>query len=127
MRLMLMMLCACSIMLGAAEGKEVHITSEKQFDDIITASVGKKEVVVVDFHADWCGPCKMLAPELTALSKAKAGKVVILKVDVDAVPGLAQRFKVSSIPALFAFKDGKQVDNKVGYMDQAALTAWLGL
>ena len=76
---------------------------------------------LVDFWAEWCGPCKMLTPTLEALAKEKAGAVKIGKVNVDENPNLAAQFGVRSIPMLVFFKDGQQKDVVVGVQSKDAL------
>ena len=78
-------------------------------------------VVLVDFYADWCGPCKMLAPVLEELSNEYEGKAKIVKVNVDEVSDLASEYGVMSIPNLFILKDGVVVKNIVGYQPKPAL------
>ena len=77
--------------------------------------------VVVDLWAEWCGPCKTLGPILEKVIEATDGKVVLAKVDVDANPGLSDAFKVQSIPAVYAMKDGKVVDGFMGSQPEAAV------
>lgn len=77
--------------------------------------------VVVDLWADWCGPCKTLGPILEKVIDATDGKVVLAKIDTEANPGLAQAFKVQSIPAVYAMKDGKVVDGFMGAYPEAAV------
>jgi thioredoxin 1 len=86
------------------------------FDDFI--SEGK---VVVDFWAEWCGPCKMLKPVFEEVSKELKGKVKFGKVDIDSGQDLAEKFGVMSVPALVFFKDGEQVEMNCGYLDKKAL------
>ena len=73
-------------------------------------------VVVVDFFATWCGPCKMLAPVLEGLSSEMEGKAKIIKVDIDQSSDLANKFEVSSVPTMMVFKDGKKADTMVGFL-----------
>jgi thioredoxin len=79
--------------------------------------------VLVDFWAPWCGPCKMLGPELEDAEAELAGKVVVAKVNIEEGDNkaLASKMKVMSIPNMVIFKDGKEVDRAVGYMDKDAL------
>ena len=86
----------------------VHLTSEN-FDEII-----REGKVLVDFWADWCGPCKMLAPVIEEVAAKASGKAVIAKVDVEKESALAARFKVMSIPTVILFEDGKVVQSFVG-------------
>jgi len=81
--------------------------------------------VVVDFWAEWCGPCKQIGPALEELSDAYAGKVKIVKVNVDDNPEAPMRLGVRGIPALFMFRDGDVVSNKVGAVPKAALQRWI--
>jgi len=81
--------------------------------------------VVVDFWAEWCGPCKQIGPALEELSTLYAGKVKIVKVNVDDNPDLPARMGVRGIPSLFLFKDGQVVSNKVGAAPKAALQSWI--
>ena len=87
----------------------------------ITANNFEKEAlqsplpVLLDFWAPWCGPCRMLAPELKALADEYAGRVVVGKVNVDEEPELAAAFRVASIPTVVVIRDGKVVRTSVGY------------
>ena len=81
--------------------------------------------VVVDFWAEWCGPCKQIGPALEELSDELDGKVKIVKVNVDENMKTAQELHIRGIPALFLFKDGQVVSNKTGAAPKAALQQWI--
>jgi thioredoxin 1 len=81
--------------------------------------------VVVDFWAEWCGPCKQIGPALEELSDEYEGKVKIVKVNVDENPNSPSQLGVRGIPALFLFKDGQVVSNKTGAAPKAALAGWI--
>ena len=81
--------------------------------------------VVVDFWAEWCGPCKMIGPALEELSAEYDGQVKIAKVNVDENPNSPAQLGVRGIPALFLFKDGQVVSNKTGAAPKAALKSWI--
>ena len=86
-----------------------HLSNSSEFEQEVQG-----EVVIVDFYADWCGPCQMLAPNLEQLDKE--GGVKILKINVDEIPDLARQFRIMSIPTLMLFKEGKFVKKDLGYM-----------
>ena len=81
--------------------------------------------VLVDFWAEWCGPCKMIGPSLEEISTEMAGKVKIVKINVDENPGVAGKLGIRSIPTLFLFKDGKAASQKVGAAPKGELTKWI--
>ncbi len=84
-----------------------------------------KELVFVDFWATWCGPCKMMTPHVEALAEEYAGKVKVGKINVDDNSEIATAYGIASIPCFILFKDGKQVDRKVGAMPKALLKQWI--
>lgn len=97
----------------------------------LTTSNFEKEVlesdlpVLVDFWADWCGPCKMLAPTIEEIAKEYEGKVKVGKVNIDEFAQLAIKYGVASIPTVILFKDGQAVDKSVGFVPKANLEAML--
>lgn len=93
-----------------------HI-NDNNFEEEVLKSSG---VVVVDFYATWCGPCKMLAPVLEELSQEVSGAKIV-KIDVDKNPITANMYKVVNIPTIKIFKDGNLVDTKVGFLPKDSL------
>jgi len=95
-------------------------------DDTFDAEVRQSEIpVVVDFWAEWCGPCKQIGPALEEISEEMNGKIKIVKVNVDENPNSPAQLGVRGIPALFLFKDGEVVSNKTGAAPKAALQTWI--
>jgi len=95
-------------------------------DDTFEAEVLKSDVpVVVDFWAEWCGPCKMIGPALEELSTQFGEKIKIAKVNVDENPSSPAMMGVRGIPTLFMFKDGQVVSHKIGAAPKAALESWI--
>ena len=90
---------------------EVIINKSNFENEVINAD----KPVLLDFYADWCGPCKMLSPVLSEIADEYADVIRVAKVNVDDEPELAMKFKVSSIPMLVLFKNGKIVSTSVGY------------
>jgi thioredoxin 2 len=81
--------------------------------------------VVVDFYADWCGPCKIMAPLLDDVAHRRAGELLVVKLDTDKNPVTGQRFGIRGIPTLIAFRNGKEVARRVGAVPPAELEAFL--
>jgi thioredoxin 1 len=86
---------------------------------------GASEPVVVDFWAEWCGPCKMIGPSLEEIAEELKGQVKIVKLNVDENPGVAGAFGIRSIPTLLLFKDGKLAQQKVGAAPKGELKKWI--
>ncbi|PZX59603.1 thioredoxin [Algoriphagus ratkowskyi] len=97
-------------------GKAIEIT-DANFEEIIKSELP----ILVDFWAEWCGPCKMIGPVVEELAGDYEGKAVIGKVDVDANPAVAQAFGIRSIPTLLFFKGGEVVDKQVGAVPKSVL------
>ena len=98
---------------------ELNITSLNFENEVLNAD----KPVLLDFYADWCGPCKMLAPVVHEIAEENAGTLKVGKINVDEQMELAMRFQVSSIPMLVVFKDGKAVAKSGGYRPKAEITA----
>lgn len=100
------------------------LTSEQEFDELVSKS---PLPVVVDFWAEWCGPCRMVAPELEKVASKKAGHVIVAKVNTDQLQGLAQRFGISGIPTLVKFDGGRERARFSGARPASGIIAELGL
>lgn len=97
-------------------------TTDADFEKTIR---GTTVPVLVDFHADWCGPCKVMAPTLDALARDRRGDVVVAKLDTDANPATASRFGIRAIPTLIVFRKGVEVARETGAMSRQGLDALL--
>ena len=96
-----------------------HINSVEEFDNSI-----KEGLVLVDFFATWCGPCRMLSPVLEEISEENP-QLQVLKIDVDDVGALAARYGIQSIPTIMLFKNGQRVETRVGYQNKNQLLAFI--
>ena len=97
-------------------------TNDQNFKtDVLDA----KQPVLVDFWAEWCGPCKAIAPSLEELSEEMASKLKIVKINVDENPSISQTYSIRSIPALMIFKDGERISEKMGALPKSALQSWV--
>jgi thioredoxin 2 len=87
---------------------------------------GTEVPVLVDFYADWCGPCKMMAPVLDDVAREYQGRALVVKLDTDRNPTMAVRFAIRGIPTLIVFREGREVSREVGAVSRARLDALLG-
>jgi thioredoxin 1 len=103
-----------------SEKKNIKVLTDGSFEKDI-----QKGVMLVDFHADWCGPCRMLAPVLEEVAKAIQGRASIGKVDIDAEQKIASDFQITSVPTMILFKDGKEVNRLVGLREANAIKEFI--
>ena len=96
---------------------EMLLTEENFDNEVLNSSIP----VLVDFWAEWCGPCKRLTPIIEELSKEYSGRVKVLKLNVDSAPEIAARYGISGIPALYLFNKGDVVDNCVGVQSKVKI------
>ena len=89
------------------------------------APVEKASLALVDFSATWCGPCKMLSPVVDALSEKYTGKVAFFNADVDENDELAAKFGIMSVPSLILFRNGKKIDQHIGFAPAPQLQGWI--
>ena len=100
----------------------MDVPDERVFDALVR---GVTRPVVVDFWAPWCGPCRMVAPELARVASAQAGQVLVVKVNTDAVPELGERYRIRSIPTMAVFHGGREVARTSGAMPAAEIEAFV--
>jgi thioredoxin 2 len=111
----------CGTPLGPP-AEPIDIPSAAAFDALVRAS---KVPIVVDFWAPWCGPCKMVAPELARVAAAHAGSYIVVKVNTDAIPALGDRFGIQSIPTMTVFAGGREVARTTGARPAAEIEAFV--
>tara|TARA_R110000751_G_scaffold12408_7_gene42587 strand:- start:11119 stop:11439 length:321 start_codon:yes stop_codon:yes gene_type:complete len=99
----------------------INVTDD-EFDNVIATS---DVPVVVDFWAEWCGPCKQMSPHLEAVSEDMAGKVKVAKINVDENPMVASKYGIRGMPTLMVFKDGKVAATHLGAMSKQAIADWI--
>jgi len=100
----------------------IDVPSAETFDAVVRAS---SLPVVVDFWAPWCGPCRMVAPELEKVARDSAGELLVVKVNTEALPAVGDRFHIRSIPTMAVFKDGREVTRTAGARPAADIQAFV--
>ena len=100
-------------------------TSKTNDQDFKSDVLESDKFVLVDFWAEWCGPCKAIAPSLEEISEEMKDKLKVVKVNVDENPAVSQNYSIRSIPALMIFKNGVKVSEKMGAIPKSALQAWV--
>ena len=98
-----------------------HVTDDTFEPEVLQSQVP----VLVDYWAEWCGPCKMIAPILDDVAKSYAGKLTVAKLDIDANPGVPAKYGIRGIPTLILFKGGEVAAQKVGALSKSQLTAFI--
>jgi thioredoxin 1 len=99
----------------------MKVTDQSFESDVLKAG----QPVLVDFWAEWCGPCKQIAPALEDVAKDMTGKLTVAKLNIDENPATPQKYRVQGIPTLMLFKDGQLAATKVGALSKAQLTAFI--
>ena len=99
----------------------ISVTDQNFQTEVLESS----EPVVVDFWAEWCGPCKMMSPIVDEASDALKGKVKVVKINIDENPNIPTQYGIRGIPTFIAFKDGQAVETKVGGMSKSQFTDWV--
>jgi thioredoxin 2 len=116
--------CASCHVALPAPGEPVEVPDAATFDALISAA---SLPVVVDFWAPWCGPCRMMAPELEKVAKGAAGEWLVVKVNTEDVPELGERFRIRSIPTLALFQDGREINRAAGARPAADIRTFVSM
>jgi len=111
----------CKTTLGPA-AEPIEVPSVTAFDALVR---GAGLPVVVDFWAPWCGPCRMVAPEIAKVAASNAGRFIVIKVNTDALPELGERFRIRSIPTMAIFEDGSETARTAGAMPAAQIETFV--
>ncbi|MFG0275877.1 MAG: thioredoxin [Phycisphaerales bacterium] len=104
--------------MSAKTNATLHVTADNFEQEVLATD----RPALVDFHAAWCAPCRILGPTIDEIADEYAGRAVVAKVDVDAAPSLAQRYGVQSIPTLLVVKDGEVIAKRIGIAPKGDLT-----
>jgi thioredoxin 2 len=104
--------------------RPIAVGSPEDFDELVRDAPAP---VLVDFWAAWCGPCRAVAPELEAIARDRAGNVIVAKVDTDALPAVAGRFGIRSIPTMILFREGHEAKRLTGAMRASDIAAQLAI
>ena len=94
-------------------------------DDEFDSTIASSQLVLVDFWAEWCGPCKQIGPILDEIANEMSGKLTVAKVNIDNNPDSPSKYGVRGIPTMILFKDGKAIATKVGSLPKSQLVEWL--
>jgi thioredoxin 2 len=113
--------CKCALL---PPSKPIAVETEQDFEELLRDAPAP---VVVDFWASWCGPCRAVAPEVEKLAGQRGGSVVVAKVDTDALPDVAGRYGIRSIPTIILFRDGKEAKRVMGAMPASNIAAGLAI